>query len=157
MKLNDAVIGAFLLLIAAVMVFQASGFPGMPGQKYGPALFPSMIAAGLAVCGVIMVVRGLTDGRRAPWLRFGPWIGSPRHLGAAALVIGGLVFYILVSETLGFVPTGIILLFALLLLLYGRPAVSLAISIVVVLAIQYSFSELLRVPLPAGLLRPLGF
>lgn len=157
MKLNDAVFGVALLMLAALMVFQASGFPGMPGQKYGPALFPTLIASGLAICGVLLISRGVAARRSRPWFAIGPWIRSPRHVAAAFLVIAGLVFYILVSDWLGFVLTGTILLFGLLVLLHRRPVMSLAISVVVVLTIQYGFVELLRVPLPSGVLRTMGF
>ena len=40
MKLNDAVCGALLLLLGAVVLVHVQGFPKIPGQQYGPALFP---------------------------------------------------------------------------------------------------------------------
>ena len=57
MKLNDAVVGAALLLLAVAVGWHIRGFPQMPGQKFGPAVFPGLIAAGLAACGVLLIVR----------------------------------------------------------------------------------------------------
>ena len=48
MKVNDAVIGACLIALAARdRSSHIQGFPLIPGQKYGPALFPGVIAVGL--------------------------------------------------------------------------------------------------------------
>ena len=47
MRFNDAVFGVVLLLAAVAVFAVARGFPGMPGQNFGPALFPDLIAAGL--------------------------------------------------------------------------------------------------------------
>jgi len=43
-KVNDAVTGAALLALAAVLLWHIQGFPEMPGQKFGPAWFPGLIA-----------------------------------------------------------------------------------------------------------------
>jgi len=98
MKLNDAVWGALLLLLSAALFVHIRNFPTIPGQQYGPALFPGVIAAGLAVCAVLLIVKGLaarTHGHeRSQWVAFEPWTRSQRHLLAFALTIGVNVFYI---------------------------------------------------------------
>ena len=40
MKLNDAVWGALLLLLAATILVHVQSFGKIPGQQYGPAIFP---------------------------------------------------------------------------------------------------------------------
>ncbi len=56
----------------------------MPGQKFGPAWFPGLIAVGLAVCGALLIAVGLRQ--PAPWIAAPEWIRSPRaRAGIAAL------------------------------------------------------------------------
>ena len=59
MKINDAIWGAVLLLLAAVILVHVQSFPKIPGQQVGPALFPGLIAAGLGVCALLLVAKGL--------------------------------------------------------------------------------------------------
>ena len=47
-RVNDAVFGVVLLLRPPPSSWLARGFPAMPGQDFGPALFPDLIAAGFA-------------------------------------------------------------------------------------------------------------
>ena len=45
MKVHDALAGAGLAALGAVVLWHIQGFPAMPGQKFGPAWFPGLIAA----------------------------------------------------------------------------------------------------------------
>lgn len=157
MKLNDAVWGALLMVLAAAILIDIRGFPTIPGQQYGPALFPGVIAVGLVVCSVILIVRGLaarrTGGERMHWVALDAWTHSGRHVLALALTLGVNVLYILVADTVGFIPIGVFYL-GLLFVVFGvrlRNAVPLAL--VITLVIHYAFYKLLRVPLPWGLLQ----
>ena len=47
MKISDAVFGAVFVLLGVVVVVHVQGFPRIPGQQVGPALFPGLVAAGL--------------------------------------------------------------------------------------------------------------
>ena len=51
MRANDAICGIVLIFLAAVMIALAATLPEFPGQKYGPALFPRVLASGLVLCG----------------------------------------------------------------------------------------------------------
>ena len=156
MRINDAVFGVVLLLFAAAMIWHARTFPEMPGQAYGPALFPQLIGAGFIATGLILLVGGLRRLRTQPLFAGGEWLRSRRHLAAFLAVVGGLLFYILASDWLGFVPTAVLLLTGWLVLLRGgRPLSSLAIAIVVTLVVNHAFTQYLLVPLPLGLLQPL--
>lgn len=156
MKVNDAVWGALLLLLSVAILVHVQSFPAMPGQKVGPALFPGTIAAGLAACALLLIARGLAArakaGERAPWVVFDDWVRSPRHLLGFALVVATNVFYILVVDRLGFIPTAVIYLTALLLAFGVRARNSLVIAVAMTLVIHYAFYKLLKVPLPWGLL-----
>lgn len=155
MKLNDAVTGVLLLVLAAAVGWHIRGFPQMPGQKFGPALFPGIIAAGLAVCGALLVVRGARSGE-AP-VRLAPWTGSPTLAANFLLVCGALAFYALAAETLGFLLTGTAILLALFVKL-GVPALrGGVIAVIATLVIHLLFYKVLRVPLPWGLLQPIAW
>ena len=156
MKINDAIWGALFLLLGVVVLVHVQGFPTIPGQKVGPALFPGAIAAALSVCALLLIAQGIAvrrrDGERAAWLGVEAWMRSPRHLLAFLAVIGVNVFYILLVDRLGFIPTGVIYL-ALLFAVFGvRLRNNLALALIVTLGIHYSFYKLLKVPLPWGLL-----
>lgn len=151
MKISDAVTGALLLILAAAIGIYVSGFPGMSGQRYGAALFPGLIAAGLAACGALLLGRGVRE--KAPAFEFAPWTRVAPLAANFALVCGALLFYIFAVETLGFMVTGTLLLLALFLKLGVRPLTSIVVAPVAVLAFHLLFYQLLRVPLPWGILQ----
>ena len=157
MKLNDAVWGALLLLLAAAILVHVQAFGKIPGQQYGPAIFPGLVAIGLAVCAVLLIVKGVaarTHGHeRAEWVAFAPWTRSHRHVLAFALTLGVNVFYILLVDRLGFIPTGIVYLTALFWVFGVRLPWIVPLAVVLTLAIHTSFYKLLRVPLPWGVLQ----
>ena len=156
MRLNDAVIGVALILFALVMIWHTRTFPAMPGQDYGPALFPTLIGIGFIVTGVILTVSGLRRRGLQPLVGGGEWLRSGPHVVNFLAVVGGLLLYILVSDWLGFILTALLLLFGWLVLFRGgKPISSLAIALAVTLVVNYAFSQLLLVPLPLGLLQPL--
>src|SRR5688500_1071307 len=74
----------------------------MPGQDFGPALFPDLIAAGFALCGVALVWSGLRRPGFPEIVALGEWARSGGHLADVALVIGGLAALILVWDRVGF-------------------------------------------------------
>lgn len=153
MKLNDAVFGLVLLALGSAVLFAIQGFPKIPGQPVGPALFPGLIAAGLCLCGLLLVVRGLRAPRQA-WLAFDDWVRSPRHVGALLVLLGSIVFYIVAANRLGFLPTALLILMAMFAVLRVPPGRSVVIAVIATLVIHFAFYKLLRVPLPWGLLTP---
>jgi putative tricarboxylic transport membrane protein len=155
-RVNDAVIGVALVLFAAAMIWYTRTFPEMPGQHYGPALFPVLIGIGFLLTGVILIARGVARLGTEPLFSGGAWLRSGPHVMNFVAIVGGLLLYILVSDRLGFILTSLLLLAGWLLLFRGgRPISSLAIALGVTLAVDYLFSKLLLVPLPAGVLQPL--
>lgn len=156
MKLNDAVWGALFILLSIALLVHIQRFPTIPGQNIGPALFPGIIAVGLAVCGALLIAKGLAvraQGREhARWLTFAPWVGSPRHVMAFFTVIAVNVFYILLVDKLGFIPTAVIYLAVLFAVFGVSPRWNPVLAVTITLLIHYSFYKLLKVPLPWGLL-----
>ncbi len=157
MKINDAIFGAIFALLGAVVLVHVQGFPKIPGQDYGPGIFPGLIAAGLLVCGLLLVVSGLRRHQRPAWFEGSDWMRSPRHLGALAAVVLGVAAYILVAEKVGFLlvaPVLLALWFRVLRVGWLRVVVA---AVVATLVIWYVFYKLLRVPLPWGVLTPYAF
>lgn len=157
MKLSDTVWGVLLLGLSAVVLWHIQSFPPMPGQRFGPAVFPGVTAIALGVCALLLIGKGLAHRREAGdehvWGRLEPWTRSTRHLTAFLLVIGVNVFYIFASAPLGFIPTCVAYLSALFLVFGVRGRWILPIAILVTLGIHYAFYKLLKVPLPWGILQ----
>jgi putative tricarboxylic transport membrane protein len=155
-RLNDAVIGVALVLFALAMILYTRTFPAMPGQDYGPALFPVLIGIGFLLTGAILIVSGLRRRRTEPLFGGGDWLRSGPHLIKFLAVVGGLLLYIQISDWLGFILTSLLLLSGWLVLFRGgKPLSSCVIALAVTLGVDYAFSQLLLVPLPLGVLQPL--
>lgn len=154
MRLNDAVFGLLLLILGAAVLFIVQDYPTIPGQDVGPALFPGMIATGLCIGGLILLVRGWAARAAVPWLVWDDWVGSPRHRLALAVLIGSVVFYITVSQWLGFLISAVLILTVLFRVLQLSLARSVLIAVIATMVIHFAFYKLLRVPLPWGVLTP---
>jgi putative tricarboxylic transport membrane protein len=156
-KLNDAIFGLVLLALGAAVLVGVQGFPKIPGQPVGPALFPGLIAAGLCACGAMLVWSGLRARPREAWVTWDDWIRSPRHVLALAVLLGSIVFYIAAAKWLGFLPTAMLILLAMLLVLRVPPGRAGVIAVIATFVIHFAFYKLLRVPLPWGLLTPFAW
>jgi putative tricarboxylic transport membrane protein len=153
LKLNDAIFGLLLLALGGFVLFTVQGFPKIPGQPVGPALFPGLIAVGLCVSGLLLVIKGWLQRTRQPWLAWDDWVRSPRHIAALAVLLGCIVFYIAAAEKLGFLPVAWIILSALMATLKVPLGRALLIALIATLVIHFAFYKLLRVPLPWGVLK----
>lgn len=157
MKLADAALGVVLLGAAAAIAFAARDFPVVPGQAYGPSLFPGVIAAGFALCGATLILRQWRRRPGGPWLDPGPLLAEPRARLDALLLFGAIGFYLVAAERLGFIPAAA----AILLVLVRRFGASWWLAIVTALAgplaVHLLFAEWLRVPLPLGILIDLRY
>ena len=160
MKFSDTVWGAVLVMFAGALFAHVQGFPVIPGQQVGPSALPGALAIGLAVCGVLLFVRGQRErsaGSAARWVEMPAWLASRPQVLAFAVLVGVNVFYLLAVDRLGFVITGSIYLAALMAALRVRVLRAVPIAIVMTLLIHYCFYKLLRVPLPWGMLQPIAW
>lgn len=153
MRVNDALIGAVLLALSLAVLWHVRTFPPVPGQPYGSALFPTLAAAGLGVTAVLLIVQGLRS--RTPLRRTSAAERSGRV--AAAVTIAALVFYLLLSERLGFIVSAMLMLAAMLRAYGVRRALIAPVALVATLVIHTLFFKLLKVPLPWGLLAPVAW
>jgi putative tricarboxylic transport membrane protein len=127
----------------------------MPGQRFGPAWFPGLIAGGLATCGLFLVFQGARQG--GSWLALPDWVYRRRPLAGVASVIAGLAFYILAADVLGFHITGVLLLTFWMRLLGASWRVAILGAVVATAAIHLSFYKALRIPLPWGVFERYAF
>ena len=127
----------------------------MPGQKFGPAWFPGLIAIGLGLCGAGLVFSGAKQGKT--WLALPDWIFRPRPAAGVGAVVGGLVFYVFAADALGFHLTAFLLLALWTRVLGAAWRVVIAVAVLAPVLIHLAFYKLLRIPLPWGLLERLAF
>lgn len=151
MRFNDALSGAVFMLLALWLIVTAASFPTLPGQPYGAALLPRVVGAGFAICGLLLVLRGLSAaGRRRPLLELDAALHTPRNAVSLLLLVGGVVFYILCADWAGFIPVAFLLLMVLFLWFRVRPLNALVIAALFTGVTFWFFAYLLRVPLPRG-------
>lgn len=155
MRLHPSLLGLVFIALAAAFFGYTFTFPAFPGQKYGPELFPRVIALGIALCGVVLIVRGRRSG--APWLALDPALREPRRLVSFLATLGAVVFYLLAAPALGFLPVAAILVGALAWWFGARAWVALVAGVVTSLVVHWFFASIMRVPLPRGLFMQLLF
>jgi putative tricarboxylic transport membrane protein len=152
MRVNDAITGAVLILFAAGIAFWSQGFPDIPGQQYGAAVFPTLVAAALAASGLLLVVAGLRA--HAPAVAWADWARERHGRRNVVVTVAAILFYILAADWLGFILAMAPILLLLFRLLGVGWMLSVGLAIVVTLAVHYLFVHELYVPLPWGLLAP---
>ena len=135
------------------MLWHIQGYPAMPGQKFGPAWFPGLIAIGLVVCGAGLAF----SAKGQTWIELASWMSQPRALAGVTAVVAGLLFYYLAADTLGFYLTALALLALWMRLLGASWRVTLPVAVIATVVIHLSFYKLLRIPLPWGLLERYAF
>ena len=154
MKFNDAITGGALLALALAVLVNVAGFPAIPGQQVGPAVFPGLVALLLAGCALLMIANGIKAAQTQPWVQPGRWLRSPWHRRNFLVTAGSLLFYLLASETLGFLLCGVLILGAMFWALSVRRGLILPLAALITLTIHTVFYQGLRVPLPWGVLQP---
>jgi putative tricarboxylic transport membrane protein len=157
MRFNDAVFGVLLIVFAIAEIAYTRTFPTLHGQAYGPDLFPILIGVGFLITGAVLTVQGLAQRAGAPLVEVGDWAADRRNVVNFALVLLALLFYILASDWLGFIPTSFIIMVVLLRSFGSGLITALVIAALTTLGIQALFARVLLVPLPWGLLQPVAW
>jgi putative tricarboxylic transport membrane protein len=152
MRLHDSILAALFFVLAVAVVVTARGFPPSPGQPVGPGLFPTVIGVCLAVASVGLFVRSLRMAGARSWLTFAPELRRPRVLVGFVLAPLAVLFYLLASEPIGFLPCSVLILLALFTTYGVRLRLGVPVAVGMSLLIYFLFSRLLSVPLPQGIL-----
>jgi putative tricarboxylic transport membrane protein len=147
---HDLVSGLLAAALGAAVVLHVRTFPELPDGQPGPALFPGIVGSLLVLFGLVLVVRAALDRNR---VSADPDAGVTVQGRLRALAVLGLVVgYLLLAETLGFAVTMSVLLFLLMWLLGVRPLVAVLAAAATTGFVLLVFGELLLVPLPRGFL-----
>jgi putative tricarboxylic transport membrane protein len=148
-KRIDSGVGLALALLAAAVLWSARGFPNVPGQKLGAGTLPTMVGAGLLLCGLVLAWRGWRS-RDAQ----GEGETAAEHYGSAFVIMAMIALYVLAADWLGFLVLSPLVLVALFRAFRVGWVPTLAWAFGGTLVVHFAFYKLLRVPLPWGLLRP---
>ena len=140
-------------MLGGVVLWHIQGYPAMPGQKFGPAWFPGLIAVGLILCGVLLAARSQKD----VLVAFPDWIRSPRAVAGVASVIAGLLFYVIAADWLGFYLTALAIQIVWMRVLGASWRLTLPVAVIATVVIHLSFYKLLRIPLPWGIFERFAF
>lgn len=144
MRRADRAGGAVLVALGLAAAWGGSRLPGVPGQDVGPAVFPMVIGAGLAVCGVLIAL-GIGRGFEAPAEdapRGAAWrVGIPPAL---------LLFYVLASPVLGFLLAAAAMVAVAAWALGAGWRLVLGLALLAPPLVHLAFAKGLRVPLPGG-------
>lgn len=162
MNRANFVSGAIGVAVGGGALWGASDFPPDVVMKIGPAFFPSMLAGLLvAASGVLMAGAALEAPVQAPVrdpVQAPPRLGFADGRVRAAVTVLAVLAFTLVLGPLGFVPTSVLFLAAMMAMLGLRsPAALLAVPVGVTAAIWLIFEKLLVLSLPAGILDGLLF
>jgi putative tricarboxylic transport membrane protein len=149
MRVSNTAIGAGLIVFAIAVLFYTRTFPTLERGYPGPSLFPNVLAVLFIIAGITLVAQGVRSGERI--IKFDTSGITRSGLINILLVLGGIVFYIYLSDFLGFQITSFILLFGLMKCLRVSTHWSLVMACGITLAIYLLFAKMLLVPLPWGL------
>lgn len=153
MRFNDLVSGAILIAAALLVIVLTLKFPEFPGQNYGPAVFPRLLAVLTILCGALLMIRGYGAWRAGEALAEVPeWARDPANVISALLVLGAALAYIFILDAVGFVPLTIVVLLVLFLWFKVRVPVAVLTALVAAFGVNWFFASLMRVPLPRGLM-----
>lgn len=141
-------IGLGLLVVAAVIGYDAAQMRVPPiHAKVGPRVFPIIVSIGLAVCGLALVWQSRSK------VSF-PDAEGDTDWTAIAVIAAGLIVHMNILKPLGFVPAGVMLFMSVAFAFGSRKfARDGMIALIVVLITYVSFTRLLGLQLPPGILK----
>lgn len=150
-------IGFMLLgLVVLALSFRLEGPRHMP---HGPGVFPSAIGVLMALAGLVVALgrdpnkQAATDDQQ-PRLDAAPGTKSqePERILAFIMFAAAPLVYALVLPTIGFLIVTPPLLAVLVIVSGGRWPVAIATGVIGTLLLQTVFQQVMRVPLPWGIL-----
>lgn len=165
MRKAEFLAGIVLSVSGGGVVLGAAQFPVIPGQDFGPGFFPTILGAGLFLSGAAFAISALRQYEDAAAESTGGTIeqepgeeiASERpYYAALAWLLLGLVAIIKLWESVGFVLLLSVFLTGFMVALKVSPWRAALLAIVATLAVYLVFIRVLMVPLPAGMLAPLG-
>lgn len=151
MRFSDTMLGLMVLVFGLAMGSYAITLPAIPGQHYGAATFPLVIAAGFVACAAVLVVSGLRS-RGVPLVAFTLLRRRPGAMGALGVTAACVVAYVLLAHRIGFVPMSIAILLIMFRMLGVDWRKAIVVALIATFVIDYVFRSILLVPLPFGIM-----
>ncbi len=151
MRRVDQISSAIILSLAALYLLEASKLPLWKGTTFGSGLFPMILGIALVAVSALSLLKA-TAAKGNPSLPEGM---VPPKTGIINLiyVIGSLVVYSLLLESLGFILSTFALLSSLFIALEpAKKRESFALAGAVVAATYVLFVLLLKLQVPRGLI-----
>lgn len=142
--LGDRIIAAIVIVLGAVILFLAFGFPA-PGQPEDPgtAALPRLIGGALVILGIMLLFNSEKN-------IFLPEPGTRTRTG---LIIVAGIAYAFALTPLGFMLSSLIFMVLALLIMGIRSILRLVlVPIIVSVAVYYLFTDALGVYLPSGII-----
>lgn len=141
----ETIAGLFFLAVTAGVFLVSAGFPEARGARPGPAFFPRVIAACIAVLAVAQIAR---DRLFTEDEVYEVSTTAVKRVLVPLVVTGA---YVWVLSLTGFL-VGTVLYLVVLLAYSGitSPRVVLPYSLGIAVALQYVFGSFLHIPLPEG-------
>ena len=145
-SLAGLLIGLGLIAIAAVIAVDAMNMRVPPVHaKVGPRVFPYVVSSGMAVAGAVIAWQA--------WRRTFTVEDQQTDWGAVAVIAAGLILHMNLLKPAGFVPAAAVLFLSVTFAFGSRRYLRDAAVGLVLAAVAYlSFTKLLGLQLPAGLL-----
>lgn len=152
-KLCELLAGLMVTALGLYILLEAQGFPKLPGNDYGAALFPKIIGYGMSVGGAWLTLTSL----RPFFLAVSKRTSRPRAqtmLFALRLAVPVLlvIAYLLLADILGAVLILGLITAALMLFSGVRLWLAIVLGGLTTGVIWFAFVYLLKVPLPLGVL-----
>ena len=140
---SGVVVGVLLLLIAAVLLWDAANLNRAAAYGFGPEVMPRVVAAGLVLLGLLSILSGARSDEAPP--------GAYHFVSVATICGGFLALTVCIGLGAGFIPA-MTILFMVTAWAFGRraPHVDLALGLVLATLTYLLFSKLLALSLPAG-------
>jgi hypothetical protein len=149
MNKAEAVAGAIVLLIGAVLAIEAYQLPYMVENVPGPGFLPLWLGGGILLTGATIMLKALRGAYRSL-----PEIAWPDAWGwrQVTVMFGSLAVALLLLNQLGFLITTALFMAAVIFSLGGRSWPTLIFAPIAAAGILYLvFAVWLNVPLPQGL------
>ncbi len=152
MRIHNSILGGILVLLAAGMWFASDSLPNPTMQPYGPGFFPKIVATLLGLAAVTLVVKGLAA--RTTLIGLDDWTHQPMALLRVILVPIGILLFSVAVDSVGFIPCGIVLLWAMLIADGQGWLRGLFLATIIMLVTHSIFYLGFHVQLPWGVLEP---
>ena len=149
MRVSNTAIGLATIVFGILVILYTQDFPKLEKGYPGPSLFPMVLAVLFIFVGIVLIFQGMRA-REKPF-KFDISDLSRVHLVNIGLILAAILFYIFVSDFLGFQFTSVLILVVMMKRLRVSTGWSIVMACGMTFFIYVLFAKILLVPLPWGL------